>query len=34
MNKLGEELTQKYEDEGKNMGFDAAVKYALDFDKD
>ncbi len=32
--KLGEELTRKYEEEGRNMGFDAAVKYALDFDKD
>jgi hypothetical protein len=31
---LGEELTHQYEEEGKNMGFDAAVKYALDFDKD
>jgi len=32
--KLGEELTQKYEKEGQNMGFEAAVEYALDFDKD
>jgi predicted ATPase len=32
--KLGEELTRKYEEEGRNMGFEAAVKYALDFDKD
>jgi len=32
--KLGEELTLKYEEEGKNMGFEAAVEYALDFDKD
>jgi len=31
---LGEELTLKYEEEGRNMGFEAAVKYALDFDKD
>jgi non-specific serine/threonine protein kinase len=31
---LGAELTQKYEEEGKNMGFEAAVEYALDFDKD
>jgi hypothetical protein len=32
--KLGEELTRKYEEEGQNMGFEAAVEYALDFDKD
>jgi hypothetical protein len=32
--RLGVELTQKYEEEGKNMGFEAAVEYALDFDKD
>ena len=32
--KLGPELTKKYEEEGKNMGFEAAVKYALDFNKD
>ena len=32
--KLGEELTLKYEEEGQNMGFEAAVEYALDFDKD
>jgi predicted ATPase len=31
---LGEELTGKYEEEGRNMGFEAAVNYALDFDKD
>jgi non-specific serine/threonine protein kinase len=31
---VGEELTRKYEEEGKNMGFEAAIKYALDFDKD
>ena len=31
---LGEELTRRYEEEGKNMGFEAAVEYALDFDKD
>jgi predicted ATPase len=31
---VGEELTQKYEEEGKYMGFEATVKYALDFDKD
>jgi hypothetical protein len=32
--KLGEELTLKYEEEGKNMSFEAAVEYALDFDRD
>ena len=32
--KLGETLTRKYEEEGKNMGFEAAVKYALNSDKD
>jgi hypothetical protein len=32
--KLGEELTMKYEEEGKAMGFDRAVEYALDFEKD
>jgi hypothetical protein len=32
--KLGEELTRKYEEEGKNMGFEAAVEYALNFDID
>ncbi len=31
---VGEELTQKYEEEGIAMGFDKAVEYALDFDKD
>ena len=31
---VGEELTRKYEEEGRNMGFMAAVKYALNFDKD
>jgi tetratricopeptide (TPR) repeat protein len=31
---VGEELTRKYEEEGRNMGFEAAVEYALDFDKD
>jgi non-specific serine/threonine protein kinase len=30
----GEELTRKYEEEGKNMELEAAVEYALDFDKD
>ena len=34
MEKLGEELTLKYEEEGQNMGFEEAVEYALDFDKD
>jgi len=32
--KLGEELTQKYEEEGRSMGFEKAVEYALDFEKD
>jgi non-specific serine/threonine protein kinase len=32
--KLGEELTQKYEHEGKSMGLDQAVEYALDFNRD
>jgi non-specific serine/threonine protein kinase len=32
--KLGEELTKKYEQEGIAMGFDSAVEYALDFEKD
>ena len=32
--KLGEELTREYEERGKNMGFEAAVEYALDFEKD
>ncbi len=31
---VGEELTSKYEEEGRNMGFEAAVEYAMDFDKD
>jgi excinuclease UvrABC nuclease subunit len=31
---VGEELTRKYEEEGKNMGFEAAVEYALDFGRD
>jgi non-specific serine/threonine protein kinase len=31
---MGEELTRKYEIEGNNLGFEAALKYALDFDKD
>jgi predicted ATPase len=32
--KLGEELIRKYEEEGINMGFEAAVEYALDFKQD
>ena len=32
--KLGEEFTREYEEEGRNMGFEAAVEYALDFNKD
>lgn len=31
---LGEEQTRKYEEEGKTMGFEASVDYALDFDRD
>jgi predicted ATPase len=31
---LGEELTRKYEEEGRNMGFEAAIEHALDFEKD
>jgi hypothetical protein len=31
---VGEELTRKYEEEGRNMELEAAVEYALDFDKD
>jgi non-specific serine/threonine protein kinase len=31
---LGEKLSQKYEEEGKKMELEAAVEYALDFDKD
>jgi non-specific serine/threonine protein kinase len=31
---LGEELTREYVAEGKNMGFEATVEYALNFDKD
>ncbi len=31
---MGEELTLKYEIEGNNLGFEAALEYALDFDKD
>ena len=32
--KVGEELTRKYEEEGIAMGFDNAVEYALDFNRD
>lgn len=32
--KLGEELTLKYESEGKAMDLDETIKYALDFEKD
>jgi hypothetical protein len=31
---VGEELARKYEEEGKSMGFEAAIQYALDFEKD
>jgi tetratricopeptide (TPR) repeat protein len=31
---VGEELARQYEEEGIAMGFDGAVKYALDFEKD
>jgi predicted ATPase len=32
--KIGEELYSMYEEEGKNMGFEAAIQYALDYDRD
>jgi predicted ATPase len=32
--KIGEELYLRYEEEGKNMGFETAIEYALDFDRD
>ena len=32
--KVGKELARKYEEEGKAMGFEKAVEYALDFKKD
>jgi hypothetical protein len=32
--KLGEELTKQYEEEGRSMSFEEAVEYTLDFDKD
>ena len=31
---VGVELTQKYQEEGIAMGFEKAVEYALDFEKD
>ena len=31
---VGEELSRKYEEEGIAMGFEKAVEYALDFEKD
>jgi hypothetical protein len=31
---LGEERAKHYEEEGIAMGFDKAVEYALDFEKD
>jgi len=31
---VGEELARQYEEEGISMGFDKAVEYALDFNKD
>jgi predicted ATPase len=33
-NQVGEELARKYEEEGRNMELEAAIEYALDFDKD
>jgi len=32
--KIGDELYTRYEEEGKNMGFEVAIEYALDFDRD
>ena len=32
--KIGEELTKKYEEEGRALSFEQAVDYALDFSKD
>ena len=32
--KLGKELTAKYESEGKAMDLDETINYALDFEKD
>jgi predicted ATPase len=31
---VGEELTRKCEEEGRNMGLEAAIEYAMNFDKD
>ena len=31
---VGEELAKKYEEEGRTMGFEKALEYALDFEKD
>jgi hypothetical protein len=31
---VGKELAKQYEEEGIAMGFERAVKYALDFNKD
>ena len=31
---IGEELYNRYEEEGKKMGFEAAIEYAKDFEKD
>jgi len=33
-NEVGEDLAKQYEEEGIAMGFEKAVEYALDFDKD
>lgn len=34
LKEVGEELAQQYRDEGRAMGFEKAVTYALDFEKD
>jgi len=31
---VGEEKAQQYQDEGRAMGFEKAVQYAMDFEKD
>ena len=31
---VGNEMTRKYEEEGRKMEFEDAIKYALDFDRD
>ena len=31
---VGEEKAAQYEQEGRQLGFDKAVEYALDFEKD